>query len=304
MRFVKKGLVYQPDKQTWWKQRYAIMPTPILSPDKKFIRVYFGITDNERNGRVTFIDVDSNDPRNVISNPDTVVLDIGTEGTFDDSGVVPSSIINENGQLKLYYVGFQRSEKVPYLLFSGLAISNSFNEKFIRRSFAPIIDRSANSPFSNAAPFVMKTDKSYKMWFWEGNEWLKVNGKKYINAVISYAESSDGETWRVVKRGCIVPNKSIEFSVGRPWVFEENGSYKMIFSVRNIDKLYRIGYAESINGIDWIRREIDFDVSSTGWDSEMVCYPSLIKFEDKTYLFYNGNNNGETGFGLAEWVND
>jgi hypothetical protein len=76
----------------------------------------------------------------------------------------------------------------------------------------------------------------------------------------------------------------------------------MFYSVRYIDKLYRIGYAESIDGINWIRKdnEIDIDVSQEGWDSEMICYPSVISVKEKTYLFYNGNNNGETGFGYAE----
>jgi hypothetical protein len=32
----------------------------------------------------------------------------------------------------------------------------------------------------------------------------------------------------------------------------------------------------------------------------MICYPAVIKIYDKTYLFYNGNNNGKTGFGYAE----
>jgi hypothetical protein len=45
---------------------------------------------------------------------------------------------------------------------------------------------------------------------------------------------------------------------------------------------------------------IGIDVSSTGWDSEMICYPAVITVKGRTFLFYNGNNNGETGFGVAE----
>ena len=48
---------------------------------------------------------------------------------------------------------------------------------------------------------------------------------------------------------------------------------------------------------------MQIDVSPTGWDAEMICYPAVINVKGKTYLFYNGNNNGETGFGVAELIN-
>ncbi|MFQ5751293.1 MAG: hypothetical protein ACE5HI_04785, partial [bacterium] len=64
----------------------------------------------------------------------------------------------------------------------------------------------------------------------------------------------------------------------------------------------RIGYAESENGLDWIRKdeEVGIEVSDEGWDSEMICYPAVISVNGTTYMFYNGNNNGETGFGYAQ----
>ena len=31
----------------------------------------------------------------------------------------------------------------------------------------------------------------------------------------------------------------------------------------------------------------------------MISYPSIIKYEDNVYMFYNGNNYGYDGFGYA-----
>lgn len=78
----------------------------------------------------------------------------------------------------------------------------------------------------------------------------------------------------------------------------------MFYSVRYVDKLYRLGYAESKDGVNWIRKdnEIGIDVSADGWDSEMICYPAVVKTNNKTFLFYNGNNNGASGFGYAELI--
>jgi hypothetical protein len=100
------------------------------------------------------------------------------------------------------------------------------------------------------------------------------------------------------------PSIDKEFSLGRPWVLKLEGIYKMFYSIRYLEKLYRIGYAESLDGINWERKDekVGIDVSKNGWDSEMICYLSVITVEDKTFLFYNGNNNGETGFGYAELI--
>ena len=63
---------------------------------------------------------------------------------------------------------------------------------------------------------------------------------------------------------------------------------------------YRLGYAEWIDGI-WIRRDdqVGLFASKEGWDSEMVCFPCIVDACGKRYMFYNGNNYGETGFGYA-----
>ncbi len=32
----------------------------------------------------------------------------------------------------------------------------------------------------------------------------------------------------------------------------------------------------------------------------MLAYACVVRHKDKVYMFYNGNNYGETGFGYAE----
>lgn len=67
---------------------------------------------------------------------------------------------------------------------------------------------------------------------------------------------------------------------------------------------YDIRYTESTDGISWIRMDnkavlLQFD---SGWDSHMACYPAILEIEDKTYMFYDGNGMGETGFGYVELI--
>ena len=64
---------------------------------------------------------------------------------------------------------------------------------------------------------------------------------------------------------------------------------------------YRIGYAESPDGIVWQRKddEVGLDVSISGWDSEMIEYSFIFDHKGDRYMLYNGNDYGKSGMGLA-----
>jgi hypothetical protein len=74
-----------------------------------------------------------------------------------------------------------------------------------------------------------------------------------------------------------------------------------MYSVRTRTKDYRLGLARSADGRTWERHddEVGIDVSAEGWDSEMIAYGSVFSHAGVTYLFYNGNARGKTGFGYA-----
>lgn len=84
-------------------------------------------------------------------------------------------------------------------------------------------------------------------------------------------------------------------------MIKENNIYKMWYSIRSISAPYKIGFAESEDGLNWKRKdsEVGIEKSESGWDSEMICYPNVISIKGKWHMFYNGNRHGESGFGYA-----
>ena len=92
---------------------------------------------------------------------------------------------------------------------------------------------------------------------------------------------------------------SEEYAISRPSVLKEDGLYKMWYSYRG--QSYRIGYAESTDGLYWERKdeEAGIDASKSGWDSEMIEYPYVFDHKGERYMLYNGNGYGKTGIGLA-----
>lgn len=307
MKWNKLGLVYAPGKTKPWNQFYAILPTPIFLERKGVIRVFFSSTCNERFGRITYVDVDPNNPRRIISNPERIVLDVGTPGAFDDCGANPSAIVQTGGSYYMYYAGYQRHFRVPYSILSGLAVSGDL-EAFRRFTTTPILERTPAELNLRSAPTVIFDNGKFRMWYVAGSGWETIPGEVHRNRLmptyaLKYGESSDGIAWRTFDEP-VFELRDDEFGFGRPYAVKLGERYQLFYSIRRRSLSYRIGYAESADGMIWRRKDesIGIDVSVSGWDSEMICYPAVAAVGGRTYMFYNGNNNGETGFGVAELI--
>lgn len=304
MNWEKLGRVYVANGEQPWKQTHAYCPTPVRIGDR--IRVYVAFLDDEKIGRTGYVDVDPSDPTKILEVSDEPVLGVGDRGTFDEHGVTPTSALRVGGDVYLYYFGWQRGVDVRYFLFTGLAVSED-GKSFTRRSEVPILDRVDGERYVRSAPNVVKTDRGHEMWYVSGDRWIEVEDKEVPTYGIRHLESDD-PTFSDRQKGtrCIDPMGGDEYGFGRPFVVREGGQYRMWYSIRTRSKGYRIGYAESDDGVEWERMDdrTGPDVSSRGWDSEMTSFPAIFDSEGERYMFYNGNNYGETGFGVARLESD
>ncbi|HEV7699984.1 MAG TPA: hypothetical protein VGO43_07130 [Pyrinomonadaceae bacterium] len=301
MKWNKKGLIYGPDGDSWWAQKGALQPTPLLRSDGS-IRVFVGMRTREGVSRVGYVDVSANDPSQVLDVSREPVLDIGIPGAFDENGVVPCAIIERDDKLYLYYAGYQLGQRVKFYVFGGLAISSDGGETFERYSDVPICDRTDDELFFRVIHTMMYENGRWRAWYGGGSEFTEsAEGRQLPSYNIRHAESADGVTLRNDYTVCVDMNKG-EYRVGRPYVLKKEQRYLMFYGAGTEADGYRLTYAESVDGLAWQRKhsEVGIDVSSSGWDSEMQAYPAVIITECGAYLFYNGNNYGETGFGYAE----
>lgn len=299
MKWGKKGLVYGPDGKLSWAKHSALQPTPyFISND--VIRVYVGFRDENGVSRAGSVDLDANNPSVVLKVSEKPVLDIGIPGTFDENGVVPCAVVEREGKLYLYYAGYQLGQKVRFFAFGGLAISDDGGNTFVRYSKVPVLDRTDNELFFRVIHSIMFEDGVWKVWYGGGSEYIEGKNKTLPVYDIRYLESKDGINFGKVGKVCLTTRKD-EYRVGRPFVIKDGKIYKMFYAVGTKSKVFRLSYAESYDGITWTRKdeEIGIDVSETGWDSQTMSYPSVVKYKDKVYMFYNGNDYGKEGFGYA-----
>ena len=303
----KHSLVFSADGQQPWMLSHAQVPTPYSTRQGR-LRLYFGTRDAKSRTLTTFLEVDPESPDEVLYLHDQPVLPLGKLGCFDDAGVMPSCILSVGEEVYLYYAGWNTSTTVPYRISIGLAISRDDGVSFERAFEGPILDRTATEPYLCSTPFVMRDAGIWRMWYLSVTAWQELDGRPEPSYLIRYSESTNGIDW--LRPGTIAVNyRHPEEALARPWVVKDVDRYRMWFSKRSIrgyrhdrEKSYRIGYAESVEGIDWERMDdvASIDVSSVGWDSEMLAYPSIIDLDCRRCMFYNGNGFGTSGFGFAE----
>jgi hypothetical protein len=308
MRWEKRGLIFTVNGNSEWMNHHACVPVADRVDDE-VLRIYFGPRDTQGRSFTTFIEVEADNPANVLRVHDRPVIGLGKLGTFDDSGVMPSSIVNHNGRKYLFYIGWNRGVTVPYRNSVGLAVSDDGGLTFQRVCEGPVVDRTQAEPYFCASPYAMydAEAKTWKLWYASSTGWTVVHDHPEPIYQVKYAESGDGVHW--VRNNIVCLPYGFEGEANaRPCVIKENGRYRMWYCFRgSVDyrtskqQSYRLGYAESPDGINWTRDDasIGIERSAAGWDSLMMEYPYVYEHKGRKYMLYNGNGFGETGFGYA-----
>ena len=301
MSWKKLGLVYQSSAHiSTWAKNSALTPTPILRASGE-IRVFSGFRDKEGISRIGYVDLDPDNPSKIIKVSKEPVLDIGREGCFDDNGLILGDIVQHGNKLYLFYVGFQLVSKVKFLAFTGLAISRDEGESFQRVNESPFLDRHFGANYIAAVHSVLYEEGKWKFWYAAGDSWQTIDEKKYPNYGIKYFETNDLLQIPDEKTTCI-PSSFQYYRVGRPRVYFNQHGYLMHYTAGNVNGDYFPSMANSTDGINWKLDSAKFPInlSKIGWDSRHLCYPVMLALKNKILMFYNGNNMGFDGFGVAE----
>jgi predicted GH43/DUF377 family glycosyl hydrolase len=301
MEWEKKGLIFNVEKNSDWMYSHAAVPFAEHVKDDIF-RIYFTTRDSKNRSHGAFIEVDIKNPKRILNISPEPIIKPGPLGSFDDSGTMPTCMVNFQNKKYLYYVGWSLGITVPFYFYIGMAENDGSNYQYKKISPVPILDRDKTDPYLTASPSIILENSVWKMWYVSCERWkIDESGhpKHFYN--IKYAESKNGIEWIRPDIICIPFKNAEEYAISRPNVVRDKNHYKMFYSYRGGKATYRIGYAESNDGIHWTRKddEIGIDLSSGGWDSEMIAYPFVFTHKDITYMLYNGNGYGRSGFGYA-----
>jgi hypothetical protein len=303
----KQGLVYGGRGDRPWSRTHAAVPTVDVI-DANTWRIYYATRDEQNRSSTTYIEVDAQDPTRVLYEHDRPILPLGELGAFDDCGVMPSWIVNDQSVKYLYYTGWTLRQTVPFHNAIGLAVSHDGGVTFERMATGPIFGLTHTEPHFTGTSCVLIENGVWRNWYMSSVGWQMIAGKPEPRYHLKYAESADGIHWKREGRVALDFKTELEGALVRASVIRHAGRYRMWYSYRDVgdyrnnrEHSYRIGYAESSHGLVWQRLDdqAGIEVSAEGWDSDMLCYPHVTHDGRGWHMFYNGNGFGLTGFGYA-----
>ncbi len=270
-------------------------------------RVFFSSRDSHGRSQPYCIDIKIiGDEIHLIGDVVGPLFDFGSLGTFDESGVMPSSVVRNGHEVWMYYIGWNPEVRVSYRLSIGLAISTDGGKTFQRSGDGPLLDRSFNEPFFNSAPYVFWDIDIWRMYYVSGTGWINHRDRKEPLYLVRHTTSVDGLNWK--KPGDIAIGYTAQMeSIGRPCVLKEGDQYEMFFSHRmardyreNQEMSYKIGFAKSNDALNWFDHKFDvFQEIPLDWDGHMYEYCHVFIHDNKKFMLYNGNGFGQQGFGYA-----
>ncbi len=300
MNWKKLGLLFSLDSpannQLYTHTTNAV---PMLLHDDVY-RIFFSSRDIVGQSNVSFFDYDF--AKNQLANFQAhVSLTHGVMGDIDELGISIGCLFNVSENTRhLYYMAWQNSNDFQWQgKIAAAALQNDL-KTFSKLPNNHLIQIDAEDKLSLSYPFLLKDEEGYHVWYGSTETWHYGNGE--MLHVIKYAFSPDMQHW--TKLGCCIePVIGVSQAFSRPCVIRlADNDWHMWYSYRGNKDKYKIGYAHSLNGKTWQvfnNKKNVIDVATTGWDSEMVCYPYVFQHKDKLYMLYNGNGHGKTGIGLA-----
>ena len=305
MRWHKRGQIFRASGQFDWMRSHTQVPTALVLCDR--IRVFFSTRSEDGVSRPAFIDLDLEDPTRILYLHDRPLLELGEAGMFDEHGIIPNHLVRHDNKLYLFYVGWSRQESVPYSNWTGLAMSLDDGVTFKKAFAGPVLDRTRDELFSATGLICVEHQGVWQGFYASGTQWARVNDRMEHIYEIRSCTSDNLVDWTRPNLP-IFPNKLPNESNTRPTLLFAQGKWHLWFCYRGTQDFrdghdsYRIGYASSLDLINWKREDEKAGIgpSVEGWDSRMIAYPCVAAVREKILMFYCGNGFGRAGFGYAE----
>lgn len=299
MHWQKLGLLYCPPSDPLHPKlaTHAANPLAVHLHDDIYRVLYSGRDEHNRSS-VGAVDVNIV-TRQIVVSHDEPFFEHGPTGSFYADGVSIGCTYRFNGLEYILFMGWQSPVDTHWRGDIGRLRVDQDRHLSLDPAY-PFFASDSEDPVSLSYPWVFRhANGELIMVYGSTLTWDGGNGE--MIHVLKHASSNDGRQW--TKHGMAITHvigQAQAFS--RPTVLAASNGYHMWFSFRSGSGTpYRIGYAHSTDGYAW---DIDngksgIDVSTYGWDAEMIEYPFVFLHKGEAYMLYNGNGFGRTGFGLA-----
>jgi predicted GH43/DUF377 family glycosyl hydrolase len=228
----------------------------------------------------------------------------GIKGTWSANVFTPCVLFNaDSARYEMWFGATPGPQSDPtWRPYSvGFAVSNDGINWSMYPSPVLSPDPGKWDSFTTDAPQVLRENGQYKMWYssYKGGT---------SPAYFGYATSPDGIHWTKYSGNPILGPGTAAWEAAGPFsccVIPKQGGYRIWYDGYSLSlTTWKIGYAESSDGVNWVRDTVNdpvLGVGSTGqWDAAGVGEPRVVGIGSSFYMWYVGSEGGNgTSTGLA-----
>jgi predicted GH43/DUF377 family glycosyl hydrolase len=148
---------------------------------------------------------------------------------------------------------------------------------------------------SAADPYVIRIDPYFYMYY--------LGQDRAVRQRLGVARSLDGKQWEKLRANPILEAADDEAGLGEPAVWQSDGFYWMLFTVRRFDETRFLGLARSTDGVRWTRLPVKY-AGTQPWNSKVLCDPTVVVESGTIKVWFGGgdaaspdeNLHGQIGF--------
>lgn len=269
----------------------------VIKVNRNLFRIFFNSRDEKQRSSVYSIDFDLSTLRLI---PDTLRVQflLNSSNSYFKDGVSLGSHFELGG---VNWIGFMGWINPPAKHWYGTIGKFQLNDNFDfeRIEENPWFDLDNHNQISLSYPAVYASKNIMHVWYgttlsWDGGngEMIHILKEKISRDCVRFESTNRVVEWKM--------GESQAFS--RPAILQIHDHFLMAYSVRGNKTKYRIGFGLIEDNSSIVKQMCTFYASTSKWESEMVEYPYLVSHGDSIFMFYNGNDYGRSGIGLAQLV--
>jgi len=236
-------------------------------------------------------------------NPENPVMEPGCGGDWDSAAVRDPSWLDEGDTLKAWYTGYDGQGGAEAI---GYAYSVDGGDTWNCRA-SPVLETGAGGAWDSwtvYAPHVIQEGATYIMFY------AGFNGE---TSQVGRATSTDGVNWVKEPANPVLRSTVYDWDneIGYKAVIKEELLYRMWYAALEYGAAvtYKIGYAESADGIEWIKyggNPITGDTSPPQWEADGMTTLDVARREQGKdswlEMWYSGVDMGNPGVKLGSAV--
>jgi predicted GH43/DUF377 family glycosyl hydrolase len=179
-----------------------------------------------------------------------------------------------------------------------ISLGRSVDGRAWRSEAAPVLDTGPAGAWDERAvadPYVIRIDPYFYMYY--------LGQDRAVRQRIGVARSGDGVHWEKLRANPVVEMDEEEAGIGEPAVWQSDGFYWMLYTVRDFAENRHLRLARSTDGVRWTKLAVRYR-GTQAWNSKVICDPSVVVEGGRILVWFGGgdaaspdeNLHGQIGF--------